>query len=220
MPMNQIQKTIVLVLAATLLWNQGRSPPKNNHSNAILPATAAIASLSPEALDYYQEIAHNSEYGGGTGIRRWRSPLRIKIHGSPTSEDREALNQVIQDLKDLTPLEIDIVGDRQNIDIHFEPTSQFPKLLHEYVPGNQGFAWIEWGEDGAIVRSTILIGSEEPDQAVRSHLIREELTQSLGLLQDSDRYPDSIFFKGWTTTQKFSDLDRQIISLHYQEIKE
>ena len=115
----------------------------------------------------------------------------------------------------LTSLEIEITSDRPNIEIHFDPTSQFARILPQYVPPNLGFAWVQW-DGSTITHSTILISSDDTNQAERSHLIREELTQSLGLLQDSDRHPDSIFYGRWTTTQEFSDLDRQIISLHYR----
>lgn len=46
-------------------------------------------------------------------------------------------------------------------------------------------------------------------------MIREELTQSLGLFQDSWRYPDSIFYQGWSDITAYSDLDRTTIGLLY-----
>ena len=41
------------------------------------------------------------------------------------------------------------------------------------------------------------------------------MTQSLGVLMDSSRYPDSIFYSGWTTVTEYSDLDRAVIRLLY-----
>jgi len=60
-----------------------------------------------------------------------------------------------------------------------------------------------------------LIASQGITQQERSHLIREELTQSLGLFQDSWRYPGSIFYQGWTDITEYSDLDRATIRLLY-----
>jgi len=51
----------------------------------------------------------------------------------------------------------------------------------------------------------------------RSYLIREELTQSLGLMKDSYDYPRSIFFQRFTATTEFTDLDRNLISILYRE---
>ena len=47
------------------------------------------------------------------------------------------------------------------------------------------------------------------------HLLREELTQSLGLGQDSEKYLNSIFQINWTTTSSYSQIDKDIIRLLY-----
>jgi hypothetical protein len=60
-----------------------------------------------------------------------------------------------------------------------------------------------------------LIASRGITQQERSHLIREELTQSLGLFKDSWRYPDSVFYQDWTDITSYSDLDRTTVRLLY-----
>lgn len=37
----------------------------------------------------------------------------------------------------------------------------------------------------------------------------------MGLMSDSWKYPDSIFYQGWTATGAYSKLDRAIISILY-----
>jgi hypothetical protein len=50
-------------------------------------------------------------------------------------------------------------------------------------------------------------------------LLREELTQSLRLINDSYIYPDSIFQQDWTDTTWFTEIDRKIIhALYMHEI--
>ena len=49
----------------------------------------------------------------------------------------------------------------------------------------------------------------------KKHLLREEVTQSLGLFNDSWSYSNSIFYQGWTEVTEFSDLDKKIISKLY-----
>jgi hypothetical protein len=51
----------------------------------------------------------------------------------------------------------------------------------------------------------------------QKHLLREELTQSLGLLNDSWKYPESIFYQGWTTTTEFTEMDKRLIDLIYNK---
>ena len=55
------------------------------------------------------------------------------------------------------------------------------------------------------------------DQEAHKHLLREELTQSLGLLNDSYDYPESIFYQGWTTTTEFAPIDIELIDMLYNE---
>jgi len=66
-------------------------------------------------------------------------------------------------------------------------------------------------------KSNIITGLLFGGQVKRSHLIREELTQSLGLMDDSYAYPDSIFYQEWTATQEYSDIDRKLIEMLYLE---
>jgi hypothetical protein len=49
----------------------------------------------------------------------------------------------------------------------------------------------------------------------QKHLLREELTQSLGLFNDSYKYENSIFQQRWTTTTEYADIDKKIIQILY-----
>ena len=49
----------------------------------------------------------------------------------------------------------------------------------------------------------------------QKHLLREELTQSLGLFNDSDKYPNSIFQQAWTETTEYSEIDIKMIHMLY-----
>ena len=78
-----------------------------------------------------------------------------------------------------------------------------------------GFFWGWWDNTGAIYKGKVLIAADGISQQERSHLIREELTQSLGIMNDSYRYKDSIFYQEWTDTIDYAPIDRTIISLLY-----
>jgi len=95
---------------------------------------------------------------------------------------------------------------------------QFASIIPSYVQGNMGYFSVWWNEIGAIYYASVLISSEGLSQQERSHLIREELTQSLGIIKDSNRYKDSIFFQGWTNTINYTSIDRAIISLLYDSL--
>ena len=70
--------------------------------------------------------------------------------------------------------------------------------------------------EGVIQRGKVLIATDSTTQPERTHMIREELTQSLGLFKDSWEHSDSIFYEGWTTTDKYGPLDEATIRLLYQ----
>ena len=105
---------------------------------------------------------------------------------------------------------------RINVEVHFVPASSFSGILSQYVPGNRGFFWIMWNGRNEIVSATVLIdNSTAISQSFRNHLIREEITQILGLGRDSPRFPGSIFFdQGLPAPTEYLDIDRTIIRIH------
>lgn len=169
--------------------------------------------LTPSDQNYFYEIAFDAEYGGNQRIHKWTTPLTITIQGMPTQKDRATLKQVVAELEALTGLSIKY-GNHGNVSLYFVPSSQFNTIEPNYRPGNIGFFWTRW-EDHRITEATILIASKGITQQERSHLIREELTQALGLMKDSNRYPDSIFYADWTKTQSYSRRDKTVIRTLY-----
>jgi hypothetical protein len=175
------------------------------------------AAFSVEAVDYLSEIGFGSEYGTSSPLlHRWQQDIRIQVHGKPTATDMATLRQVTRELNSLIPdLTLTITNEDPNVDIHFMPESGFTSVDAQYVPVNLGFFRVWWDRQEVINRARILISTEGLNQTERSHLIREELTQTMGLFMDSWRYQDSIFYQGWTATVEYSPLDREIIRLLY-----
>ena len=186
------------------------------------PQSAPIRSTTPEpvsaeALEYFLEVALGVEYGSSSQvILKWSRDPTIQVHGTPTADDLDTLSRVISELNELVGgIRLDLVQENATVDIHFEPESRFASILPDYVSGNQGFFWT-WWDGPEIVRAKVLIASDQAvSQVARSHLIREELTQALGLMQDSYRYPKSIFYAGWTTVTEYADIDREVIRMLY-----
>lgn len=172
---------------------------------------------SNQGLEYFFEIAFGAEYGTPTTVlHKWVNNIRIKVNGSPTSEDISTLNQVIAELNSMMGgISLSIVSNDSNVEIYFTTIDQFPSIEPNYVPGNWGFFYIWWDSSGAVNRGKILISTDKPNQQERSHLIREELTQSIGLMNDSFRYQQSIFYQGWTNTLSYAPIDCEIIQLLY-----
>ena len=172
---------------------------------------------SEPEIEYFFEIAFGTEYGASQSLlHKWENNIGIKVNGTPTSADLDTLNQVVTELNSLVnSISLRIVDQNPNIDIHFTTMGQFASIIPGYVQGNMGYFSVWWNEIGAIYYANVLIASEGLSQQERSHLIREELTQSLGIMKDSNRYKDSIFFQGWTNTINYTPIDRSVISLLY-----
>lgn len=159
-----------------------------------------------QEIEYFFEIAFGSEFGGSLPeIHKWTENIRIKVIGDPTNEDLDSLDQVISELHSLIrTIFFDRVSLSSNIDIYFTSVDKFASIEPDYVPGNMGFFWGWWDETGAIYKGKILIATDGINQQERSHLIREELTQSLGLMNDSCCHEDSIFYQDWTATTNYA----------------
>ena len=187
-------------------------------SNYYSPTSVLPPVSSSSAIDYFMEIALGAEWGDlGQRIRRWhKAELTVSVLGTPTEADWRSLQQVSQELEQWTGLQFNLLANASisDIEIHFAPEAEFPRLLPSYRPGNKGFFWVWWNDQG-IEHATILIDSQTIDEQARAHLIREELTQSLGLMQDSWRQADSIFYQGWTTTSSYAAIDTSVIAMLY-----
>lgn len=173
---------------------------------------------TPQEINYFLDIALGTEYSESSNIiKKWEGDLRIKVIGSPTSQDMDTLRTVISEINNLTSgINLKIVDSKPNVKIHFVPVSEFKRYEPNYQPGNDGYAWVNWNQNNVIYSSNILITTTGINQKERSHLIREELTQSLGLLKDSYKYKNSIFYQPWTDTNKYSQLDKTLIQMLYR----
>jgi len=181
----------------------------------VLPRTGGYTT---DEVDYLQEIAFGFEYGSASEvIRKWGENPRLKIFGTPTQQDLTVLESLISDLNALmAEVQVELVDSDPTVEVHFAEVAVFPSILPSYVPGNTGYFSIWFNELEQIYRSVVLIASDEGDQEVRSHILREEVTQMLGLGRDSWTYMSSIFYQGWTTTQEYAPIDEALIEMLYR----
>ena len=65
--------------------------------------------------------------------------------------------------------------------------------------------------------STMFVDLERTEDNIefQKHILREELTQSLGLCNDSWKYEESIFYQGYSTVTEYSELDKKVIQMLY-----
>jgi hypothetical protein len=187
-------------------------------STTTTSTTAPGGGYDQTALDYFREIAGAAEFGDEGGVlHRWTADIRIAVYGNPTARDDQALDRVVDQLNELIHgIEITVVDTDPNLEIYFVPVDEFPVIEPNYVEGNMGYVYIWWDAAGSIYSGRVLISTTGLNPQERAHLIREELTQGLGLLNDSWLYPDSIFYQGWTETTSYAPIDRLVIEMLYR----
>ena len=67
-----------------------------------------------------------------------------------------------------------------------------------------------------IQKAHVFINTKETSSLRQKHIIREEIVQSLGLINDTYDFKESIFYQGYSEVSAFSRLDEAVIKLLYQ----
>ncbi len=177
-------------------------------ATVALVLLAGCDSVEPDAprlysdaeVAYFLEIALGSEFGQNAAlVRKWTGDVGIQVSGAPTAEDLQTLDDVVADLNDLVDgIEVRVLpaGDpAAQTEIIFAPADEFSQLEPNYVEGNLGFFYVRWSGACAMTTSRILISTDGVTQRERSHLIREELTQTFGLRRASySSHPDTSIY--------------------------
>ena len=174
-------------------------------------------------VSYFLEIALGSEFGNDEEVtKRWTEPINIYVDGHANDDVLAELDRIIEELNELitTDIQIEIVDVKTNAnlivvfsgkDYYANTYGIDPNLAEE----NWGLFNIEYDDDNHYYYGTLYVDTERATTEEQFHILREELTQSLGLAQDSYTYPDSIFYQQWSTVREYSEIDRDLIWLLY-----
>ncbi len=184
-----------------------------------------LTAYDERVIQYFEEIALGFEYGGATEVtRKWATDMKIFVGGNKTPELMNELQTIIGEINNLATdgFNIRIVTDtlQSNYYVFLGPgatyAERFPSLA-TLVTDNWGLFSVYWDPAEQIYRGHMYVDIERANPAEEKHLLREELTQSLGLAKDSnsDLYLNSIFQAKWTTTAAYDDIDKDLIRLLY-----
>jgi len=143
----------------------------------------------------FQAVAFSNEYGGAHRfgrLVRWTQPIRVKVTGVNASAFLPEVNRHLATLRRLVGVPIEVASDWQvwaqpNLEVVFTsgPINPAAACRTEFLDGN--FAATGY----TITRVKVVIPAGDP--ALRRHCIVEELTQAMGLGDDSQLIADSIF---------------------------
>lgn len=183
-----------------------------------------ITKYTDEEIRYFNEIVLSTEFSSekNSNPSKWKSDMNIFVINEKPEELMSELNKIVGELNDIIdPININIVDNRSdaNFIICFGSQSEYNDL----DPSTVGYTEGNWGLFSVNSGSTIKEGTMYVDiyrcESLngQKHLLREELTQSLGLFNDSYRYSKSIFQQDWTETTEYEPIDIKLIEMLYNQ---
>lgn len=169
--------------------------------------------LTPQLIDRFAAVAFGSEYRGGARLVSWNRPITIRLMGSVSSEDEGIVREVIADLDALLlDTEIRLVEREERIQMAFTDRAGFVRNAPDRAHDNAGYFYIRWHPKSHFAqRGKILVRADLP-LVLRRHVVREEITQSLGLMRDIDA-KDSVLAQSGARLTRYTPLDEAVIRL-------
>jgi hypothetical protein len=178
-----------------------------------------------EKVSYFNELVFGAEFGSSNQkIKKWAKDINIFVAGNPSKHLNSELDFLITEINGLINniklIRVKTV-EESNYLIYFgkgENYAKFEPNATSKVEENWGLFWVYWNAENELYKGSMYVDIERVvSHRAQKHLLREELTQSLGIMNDSYRYRDSIFYQKWTQTTHYSDVDKFVISLLYSD---
>lgn len=173
--------------------------------------------------NYYKKIVFGNEFDltDTTGEYRWKKDVKIFVMGEKSPELINELFKIVAELNSLIdPIEIEVVDTKEqsNVVVIFgskQDYINYDRSVEQYVKHNEGlFCVYNRGKDLYVGSMYVNVKGGRTSNEMK-HLLREELTQLLGLFNDSYLYRKSIFYQGWTDTTEYTEIDKELIKMLY-----
>jgi len=182
-----------------------------------------LTSYDRSVINYFSEVALGFEFGGGSEItRKWTSEMKIFVGGTKTPDLINELQEIVTEINALATdgFTLKIVTDtlQSNFYIFLGTSSRYASIFPSqsgFVADNWGLFNVFWNAENQLNAGHMYVDLIRADAIVQKHLLREELTQSLGLAKDSPLYEQSIFQSRSTETNQYAKIDEDLIRLLY-----
>ena len=177
-------------------------------------------------LRHFLNVALGTEYGTGFQVtQKWTSEMNIFMGGNPSAEMLSELNLIKEEVNTYATdgFSMNIVNDslQSNFYLFFGPPDDYVELFPEQGiiidDNNNGLFHINMNSNFEIISGHMFVNIDISNSERRKHILREELTQSLGLSNDVAWYSNrgSIFYGGISSLTHFDGRDIEIIRLLY-----
>lgn len=184
-----------------------------------------LNSYDTSVIEYFSDVALGFEFGGGVDMditRKWNIDMKIYVSDDTKTQLMSELQSIISEINGLATdgFSMSIVDDSLQSNFYIflgtgdEYGEKYPMEAY-LVDSNYGLFMVYWDASNHFYNGHMYVDLERAEPAAQKHLLREELTQSLGLAKDSPLYPKSIFQAAWTTTTTYDAIDKDLIRLLY-----
>ncbi|BDD12122.1 hypothetical protein FUAX_45540 (plasmid) [Fulvitalea axinellae] len=184
---------------------------------------------SKEAINYFYETAFYQDYvGRQERLIKWKDHIFVNSLGDLWPGDSIIIQNTITSINALDlPIKLQLTEDSSlvNTPIYFGEQKELERILNltssRYFQG----AGLLSKESDVINQTKIGISNNatsyktcsiSDSATIRNSIILEELSNSLGIVGDSWRYKESIFFEGPYPNPVYSELDKEIIRFLYE----
>ena len=172
--------------------------------------------------DLARTIVENRSARGKEGIRKWDDgEVGYYVAGNPTASDMAEVESIIARLDSLIPMLRFRALELSEAELHVSMFIAFGRENDELLEGLVVSGWmalagfgITASDNFVIEKAILVINSDQPEE-LRRRAIVEEITQAMGLMNDSWWYPDSRFYEGVSAKYGLADIDVALIRLLY-----
>jgi hypothetical protein len=174
-----------------------------------------------ETQALFLDLVFDQEFGqSAERLRKWNKPIRIFVEGNAPEEVLSEVDQVIGELNNLSshiPVTKVYNLEEANLRFFLGEKEDYVALVEPgaagIAEGNNGFATIAWNDDYEISRASACVDVINiTDMNLLKHVIREEMAQTLGLINDTELDEESIFYQFSSTSKNYTEADETMIS--------
>jgi hypothetical protein len=182
-----------------------------------------LSAFQFETIQYFNEIALGFEFGDFSEVtRKWKKPMKVFAGGTPSDENVSELQLVSDEINKLVTdgFHIELVSDSANCNfyVHFGSRDDYVSFFPEIstlIDNSDGMSYPYFNRRAELIGGHMLVDNTRTSPNEQRHLIREELTQSIGLARHSVRYKNSVFLRSGNSVTAYADIDRELVRLLY-----
>lgn len=181
---------------------------------------AQVDQLDQQERNQFYQVALNAEFGKTIkGITKWNEDLRVFIKNPKEYQlvnEFDIIAKEINDISSTIKIKRVIYENEANFVIFFSSKDVYAKYeptAKDYIEDNYGLFFV-YDFENIIYKGSMYVDVYRTEAIeCQKHLLREELTQALGLMNDHNGSVDSIFYQGWGCKPSYTLSDLKMIKL-------